>query len=1555
MAKACFGNGLQKLEDDGMKRSLRVATGLLVLLTMVFSMGLTQNAYAAGEPDKPQKKAIASYPWGSADQGDQPDGEVPVTNTATTDTQIKSSTTVGTKTYNSNVVVFPGATLTVGTNATVTINGDLVIGGSVVMSSGTLKVNGDIINFANFTVKGTAKVIVSKAPVVNGGQYGGSLVVTDSADFGAIMTVSGSANITVNYAQYGGLYIQDNGRIKMDTSTTKITVNNDCYFAGASTNAMLTAGTLEIINGGFYQAADYSDYSFCASPNFIVSMKGTNSTPRYVDFETPLRSFFCRFTTSGMTFDDFSVISIKRDLAADWSLNLNRANLYFQGDLCGYKLTVTAESFSPTEGNELVLTNGTLTVNGTLHLQEYSRLQINGVNDKVIVNGAVLFESIFPATFTKGLLELNGNFRQINYDITPGEYFTVRMIGQYRSVNISDPDTSYFTNFELAPGASLNQYSDIPIQRILQNDITLPALPNLSFRGDLNGHTLQVNGDLTVLAGKTLTVGGGTLNVDGDLTISGDLVMSNANDKVVVAEDYNAFSDDASTNLTNGKLYISGDFAQYGNATSFLATGSHTTILNGSESQSIYFDSTSSRFASLVVLNDDVDPALIPAQYDSIAVSGTSFKGITPSAGALAPVFGSEVNEYAILLPAGTDSVTITPEFLDRYAGSAWMTEGDGTDHITSVTVNAVPYDGSKTVVIKAHAAEDAKVAEYTFKVMQINPDLSGLGTLPTGAVLEPAFDPAVTTYTVNLPESVGSLTFAPQADHPDSTVHIGTANGPATEAITVDPGETNKVTRTVIVVAQDGTTEGTYTVTFTRRNPLTGINVSAGTLTPAFSAGTTAYTVNVPTNVPSVTVTALKADTDPDWSKFEIDDVEQNEITVALAVGESKTVTIEAWDADGTTVSTYTVELTRVSMLEGITLSAGMLTPAFSPDTDSYTVQVPSTTTSVKVTPVKTPACTSMKINGTVASYATLNLALGGKATATIECTNGTGDQAVTQTYTVTIYRVAPITGITITGGTLSPAFVPTTAAYTVSVPATTASVTVKPTVSADCSDMQMDGQAVASVTLTPAIGGSAVTVITGTGLDGVVKTYTVTVKRAALITGITPAPGTLSPAFKATTLDYTVTVPYTTEQVKITPVKTTGVKYLYINGVSTTYAYIKPPLGGSAKAVIKAVATDGKTAIYYSVTVKRTGLISRIDLSGGATLTPAFVGSTAAYTVNLPVTSSSVTITPVKTSSCKSFTINGKAVTSAVITPTAGTYATCTVAAIGLDGTNKSTYTIKVYRHRPITGIGLSAGTLTPAFSSTRLEYDVTIPGDTPSITITPTRTTGYNYSINGGTANTPATINVAPNSTETASIVAAYAGGSLTYTVNVHRAGLLTGIAAVNDDTDPVALDFSSTDTDYVLEVAADVDEVVVTPTAVSGATFTIDGDTVASKAIAPAIGGSATATILVTSGEEQMTYTVTVQRAAAPENILSISGALEPVFDNEVFDYEIHLDHATGPDSVVLNFAASGDCSIQTSGLTATKPATPGFKVATIVLTPAGGLTVTYTVKIYWDIT
>ena len=121
--------------------------------------------------------------------------------------------------------------------------------------------------------------------------------------------------------------------------------------------------------------------------------------------------------------------------------------------------------------------------------------------------------------------------------------------------------------------------------------------------------------------------------------------------------------------------------------------------------------------------------------------------------------------------------------------------------------------------------------------------------------------------------------------------------------------------------------------------------------------------------------------------------------------------------------------------MLEGIGLSTGSLYLAsFVPWTSNYLVYLPSTVSSVTMTPAKTVRLHGLDQRGE-RLIQDLQHPRRRQGDGTIACT---GPGGVAQTYTVNFYRIAPITAIEVFPGTLSPVFAVGTQDYTVRIPAT-------------------------------------------------------------------------------------------------------------------------------------------------------------------------------------------------------------------------------------------------------------------------------------------------------------------------------------------------------------------------------------------------------------------------------------------------------------------------------------------------------------------------------------
>ena len=190
--------------------------------------------------------------------------------------------------------------------------------------------------------------------------------------------------------------------------------------------------------------------------------------------------------------------------------------------------------------------------------------------------------------------------------------------------------------------------------------------------------------------------------------------------------------------------------------------------------------------------------------------------------------------------------------------------------------------------------------------------------TISSGT-LTPAFASGTTSYTDSVANSVSSVTVTPTANDASGVVILvnllPVSSGSASGDISLSVGSN---TITILVTAEDGTTTDTYTVTVTRPPlssdaTLSGLNISSGTLTPAFASGTTSYTDSVANSVSSVTVTPTANESHAT--------MEVNGTAVAsggasgdigLSVGDNA-ITILVTAQDGTT-DTYTVTVTRAA-----------------------------------------------------------------------------------------------------------------------------------------------------------------------------------------------------------------------------------------------------------------------------------------------------------------------------------------------------------------------------------------------------------------------------------------------------------------------------------------------------------------------------------------------------------------------------------------------------------------------------------------------------------------
>lgn len=130
---------------------------------------------------------------------------------------------------------------------------------------------------------------------------------------------------------------------------------------------------------------------------------------------------------------------------------------------------------------------------------------------------------------------------------------------------------------------------------------------------------------------------------------------------------------------------------------------------------------------------------------------------------------------------------------------------------------------------------------------------------------LTPTFDPAITSYTLALPYSDSSVQLTNTLANPYAVMTVNgntVTSGSASSAIALSAGAN---TITVIVTSPDQSTTTTYTIAVTRAaastdDTLSGLVLSPGALSPAFSASITTYTVLISDLASQVQVTPTGA-----------------------------------------------------------------------------------------------------------------------------------------------------------------------------------------------------------------------------------------------------------------------------------------------------------------------------------------------------------------------------------------------------------------------------------------------------------------------------------------------------------------------------------------------------------------------------------------------------------------------------------------------------------------------------------------------------------------------
>ncbi len=192
---------------------------------------------------------------------------------------------------------------------------------------------------------------------------------------------------------------------------------------------------------------------------------------------------------------------------------------------------------------------------------------------------------------------------------------------------------------------------------------------------------------------------------------------------------------------------------------------------------------------------------------------------------------------------------------------------------------------------------------------------------------------------------------------------------------------------------------------------------------------------------------------------------------------------------------------------LNNLSLSSGLLSPLFSPTETSYTTSVASNISSITFTPTVTDIGATISVEGISVSSETASAPIPlstGSNILTILVTSPDG--TMTRSYTVTVTRAAPsgiatLDGLTLSSGTLSPAFAVSTLSYTTSVAPAVEFISLTPTILGTNSIVTVNGLVVVSGTssspISLAVGKTTVIVQVTSPDDPTTTNYTVQITR--------------------------------------------------------------------------------------------------------------------------------------------------------------------------------------------------------------------------------------------------------------------------------------------------------------------------------------------------------------------------------------------------------------------------------------------------------------------------
>ena len=579
------------------------------------------------------------------------------------------------------------------------------------------------------------------------------------------------------------------------------------------------------------------------------------------------------------------------------------------------------------------------------------------------------------------------------------------------------------------------------------------------------------------------------------------------------------------------------------------------------------------------------------------------------------------------------------------------------------------------------------KKKEYILKVIREKSNNTGLNKLEVEDYsLVPSYSDGNDEYTVTVPyDKTSIIVSAEKKEQIQEVTGLGTYN------LTVGANDIS-----VKVTAEDGTVRVIRINVIRSKSTDASIkNVKVEGYSLTYVEGNI-YSVTIPNEVNSVEIKNVSE------TGATVDNIG---IKSGLKVGNND-YEVTVTSQDGSNVIKYIIRVIRLAdsdnTLKSLSLSSCTLSPTFASGTTSYTCTVENSVTSTTVTATATSSVATVSGTGSKS----LNV---GSNTVSVVVTSESGS---VKTYIVTVTRKAnsdaTLKSLTVSSGTLSPAFNKDVLIYTLEVPYSVDNITITGEVNVNTSNVEGLGSKVLKV------GENGFDIVV-TAEDKTTKTYNITVTRKEDSDTSLKSIGVKGyDIVKVDNNNYTLTVENNVTSVEIVAEALSSVASVSGTGVKSLKV-------GKNKFGVIVTAQNGDISTYNVVITRKASsdaTLKGLKVSSG-TLSPTFASGTTSYTLTVPYSVTSLTVTPTVNNSEAKTSVTGN--TSLKV----GSNTVSIVVTAG-DGTKK-TYTITVTRSKDTTNtlksLAVSGYSLTPTFASGTTEYTLTL--EASSITVTATAT--------------------------------------------------------------------------------------------------------------------------------------------------------------------------------------------------------------------------------------